>query len=143
VVSLQLQPSVLQPQTGDSLRVAVFAQSDQPIQRGHVVLRFNPSVLRVRTVTDGSSLSVGGLAVRLETNLVPSGALIVSIEMGEKVSAKLGPVAATSGVLVIVEFEVLGPGESALTVAPEVTKFIKPDGRELSCVSTPVAISAK
>jgi general secretion pathway protein D len=138
VVNLQLQPNTIQPQVGDSLKVAAYAWSTQPIQQGSVALRFNPAVLKVKSVTDGGLLADGDKAARISANPDSSGTVVITVERAGKGASK--PAQAP---LVIIEFEVLSAGNSPLEVASEATKFTAQDGRALSCVSIPVAISAK
>jgi general secretion pathway protein D len=138
VVRVQLQPGALQPQVGERLQVTVWARSDQAIQQANLVLRFNPAVLRVTAVTDGGGLSGGSGAARISFKNEGSGSVHITLRVAEKVPATLG-----SSPLAHLEFDVVGPGESALAVDNGASIFIKGDGRALECVATPAAILVK
>ncbi len=137
-VMVQLQPNISQPQVGQVVTVTVIARSDQPIQRGHFVLRFDSSVLRVQNVAEGSTLATASRNAQVSIDQDQDGMVIVTVEMPENISMKLG-----TAPLVQINFEVLSQGNTVLMVAPDATTFTTPDGEELRPVSQPVGIFVK
>jgi general secretion pathway protein D len=137
-VQVYLQPSLVQPQSGETLRVAVLVNSTQDIQGVNLVLTFNPAVLKVKNVVAGDLFSSGGTTAALSANTDPSGIVTVSLT-GDK---QLGP-GAKQGSLLIFNFDVVSPGDSMLQIDGPASRFVAASGALLQCVTKPVAITAR
>ncbi len=132
IITIGLHPEVPEPRVGQLWRVVLSAESEPPIERAQLMLRFDPSVLKIRRVTGRPETARNaGPATYRE---VPGKGAVIDIPVAGGGEAKARPN------LAVVEFEVLRPGRSTLQVIPGGSRLMTSGGRELGCQSAPLAV---
>ncbi|MFL6337450.1 MAG: secretin N-terminal domain-containing protein [Pyrinomonadaceae bacterium] len=117
---------------GERGRVMVFLKTDAPLGLATATLRFDPTALAVRSVTQGG-LAGGKAGAPVVTQSVdPSGVLVVSVAPAAGAPALTG-----EGLLLVIEVEGLAPGETGLQFDADKVHLVATDGRTVRPRTTP------
>jgi general secretion pathway protein D len=117
---------------GDVLKVgekrlfAVELNSETPLGLAILALRFNPKVVKVRSVSSGTLFAVGQTtAPSISQSIDPAGVCLVSISALNKTPMK------GAGVLVFVEVEAVGVGDAGFVLDKGMINLVATDARDL------------
>lgn len=127
---------------GEKRWVTLKLNSDVALALGTVAFRFDPKVLKVRTV------SVGTLMARVKSGSEPSASITQSIDPAGicLVSiSNLNGVASIKGegVLLFIEVEALAPGDAGITFEKAAMHFVGTDARDVVVEVSPVRAMVK
>lgn len=101
-----------------------------------VSVSFNPAVLRVRSVTEGSFLRQGGASVTFNQQADPTaGRVDISMARGGDVVGASG-----TGLLAAIVFDAIAPGTANMAVNGVATA---PDGRAVPVSFSPASVTVK
>jgi general secretion pathway protein D len=127
---------------GEKRWVTLKLNSDVSLALGTVAFRFDPKILKVRTV------SVGTLMARVKSGPEPSASITQSIDPAGicLVSiSNLNGVASIKGegVLLFIEVEALAPGDAGITFEKAAMHFVGTDARDVVVEVSPVRATVK
>jgi LysM repeat protein len=123
LIELSLAPGQNELKLGEKRQLALQIKSGVPLGLAVVTLRFDPSLLKVQTVSAGSIFANAKSAPSLTQSIDPEGLVLLSLT-----PAANSPVAA-DGTLLNIDVEAIGAGDSALTFDIANTHLLARDGR--------------
>ncbi len=110
--------------------------------QGTIALRFDPKIVKIRTVSAGPLLAKAKegseAAPALNQSIDPAGVCLVSISNLNGVASIRG-----EGVLLFIELEGLVPGDAAITFEKAAMHFLGTDARDVAVEVLPVRASVK
>jgi general secretion pathway protein D len=121
---LLLLPEQQEMRVGERRRLMLMLKTDAPVGLAAATLRFDPRVLAVRSVSQGTLGADKALAPVVTHTVDPTGVLVVSIA-----PATGAPPLTGTGLLLIVEVEGLGAGESVFNFDAGKVHLVASDGR--------------
>jgi len=121
-------PPVAEPlKVGEKRRLAVALKSDVPLGLAVLTLRFDPRVIKIQAVSAGAMLSEGkDLAPAISSSVDLSGVCLISISALNGAQPMNG-----AGVLVYLDIEAVGAGDSGLAFDKFKTSLMATDAREV------------
>ncbi|HXM34436.1 MAG TPA: cohesin domain-containing protein, partial [Pyrinomonadaceae bacterium] len=139
VAQLKLAPSAEPWRVGEKRRVAVELNSDVPLGLAVLTLRFDPRVIKVQAVSAGTMLASGkDLAPGVSSSVDLSGVCLISISALNGAQPMSG-----SGVLLFLDIEGVGAGDSGLAFDKFKTNLMATDAREVMLDLLPGQIAIK
>ncbi len=121
---LRFVPEQQKMRVGEKQRLALVLGTGVPLNLTAVMLRFDPRVMAVRGVSPGNMFAgAQGASPVITLSAGPEG-LLISVSPMAGVSQPAG-----TGVLVIVEIEAVGVGESTIGFGSSSTRVVASDGR--------------
>lgn len=123
---LRLIPERNEMVVGDKRRLALVLKTDAPLGLAVITLRFDPRTVAVRNVSTGNLFAGQQTAPGISQSVSPSGVLLVSVAPPSGVSMT------GAGVLVFVDIEAVGAGNSYITFDRANMHLVASDGRDIS-----------
>lgn len=121
VIELSLSPQKTEMQLGEKRQISVQVNSEPPLGMAVIALRFDPRVLKIKTVTPGSIFANAGSAPTLTQSIDEHGVLLVSLTPTDTVRGE--------GLLLNLEVEAAGVGNSGLSFDLANLHVVAKDGR--------------
>jgi hypothetical protein len=139
-ISLNTGDEILK--VGEKRWVTLKLNSDVSLALGTVALRFDPKVLKIRTVSAGTLMarvkSGSDPSASITQSIDPAGVCLVSISNLNGVASIKG-----EGVLLFIEVEALAPGDAAITFEKGAMHFVGTDARDVVVEVSPVRATVK
>lgn len=136
IVELALVSDKTEMQVGQKQQFAVTVRSDGPLGLAVIMLRFDPSVIKIRNVTAGKLFESAKTAPTL-TQSQQDGMLLVSLTPGA------GSPVSGDGALLNFEIEAVSAGDSALAFDLSNVHLVSGDGRSVLLQVEPVKLTVK
>ncbi len=111
---------------GEKRSLSIELKSDAPLGMAVIMLRFDPKVIKVNSVSPGSIFAEAKAPPVIVRSVDDKGMLLVSITPGAGSQAMTG-----QGVLLQLDVEALCAGDSAFTLDPGNVHLVATDGRSL------------
>ena len=126
IAQLKLTSSEEPFKVGEKRRIAVELKSDVPLGLAVLTLRFDPRVVSVRGVSAGSMFGGKEALPGINQSIDASGVCLISI-------AALGGLAPMkgAGVILFIDIEAVGAGDSGLLIDKEKTNLMATDARDV------------
>jgi hypothetical protein len=139
-VELRLMPERGAMLVGEKQRVALALATKESLGTATIKLRFDPRVIAVRGVSQGSLLAgaPANTAPTLMQSIDPSGALLISVQTPSGTPLKTG-----MNIMLFIEVEALAGGESEISFDKDVVRLANADGRAASMLFVPGRIAVK
>jgi general secretion pathway protein D len=139
-ISLNTGDEILK--VGEKRWVTLKLNSDVSLALGTVALRFDPKVLKIRTVSAGTLMarvkSGSDPSASITQSIDPAGVCMVSISNLNGVASIKG-----EGVLLFIEVEALAPGDAAITFEKGAMHFVGTDARDVVVEVSPIRATVK
>jgi hypothetical protein len=133
-----LLPEQQDIRVGEKRRLALILKTDAPLGLAVITLRFDPRAVAVRGVSIGNLFAgVQGGPPTLTQSVNAVGVLLVSV------APPPGALMTGAGVLIFVDIEATGAGESALSFDKDNMQLIASDGRSVLMQFIPARITVK
>jgi len=129
---LTLAPGDQSMRVGETRRFAVEVKSEVPLALAIIALRFDPKVVKVRAVSEGST---GGVGSSFTQSVDPSGVCLISLS---NLSSMTG-----SKTLLFIDVEGIGLGDTGLLLDKASTHLVATDARDLGVELMPVRATVK
>jgi hypothetical protein len=127
---------------GEKRWVTLKLNSDVSLALGTVALRFDPKVLKIRTISAGTLMarvkSGSEPSASITQSIDPAGVCLVSISNLNGVASIKG-----EGVLLFIEVEALAPGDAGITFEKAAMHFLGTDARDVVVEVSPVRAMVK
>jgi len=123
VIELSLSPEKSEMQLGEKRQIAVHVNSEAPLGLAVIALRFDPQVVKVKSVSAGSIFANVKTAPALTQSIDEHGILLVSLTPAD------GSMVNGEGSLLNVDVEANGVGNSALAFDLANVHVVAKDGR--------------
>jgi general secretion pathway protein D len=127
---------------GEKRWVTLKLNSDVSLALGTVALRFDPKVLKIRTISAGTLMarvkSGSEPSASITQSIDPAGVCLVSISNLNGVASIKG-----EGVLLFIEVEALAPGDAGITLEKAAMHFLGTDARDVVVEVSPVRAMVK
>ena len=112
---------------GEKRRIAVELKSDVPLALAVLTLRFDPRVISVRGVSAGTMFSGSKETLPgISQSIDPSGVCMISISALGGLAPMKG-----AGVMLFIDIEAVGAGDSGLVFDKEKTNLMATDARDV------------
>jgi general secretion pathway protein D len=124
---LMLLPRLQEMRVGERRRIALLLKTDAPLGLAALTFRFDPQQLRISEVSMGNLLAgnaAGGAQPMLTQSVDAKGILLVSVAPSSGAQPMTG-----AGVLVFIDVEAVGAGESLFSFDKNNVHLIAADGR--------------
>ncbi|MEP6913280.1 MAG: hypothetical protein ABI923_11025, partial [bacterium] len=139
---ISLNPGDEPLKVGEKRWFTVKLNSDTPLAMATLALRFDPKVVKVRTVSAGTLLARvkegKEPGVNLTQSIDETGVCLVSISNLNGVASIKG-----EGVLLFIEVEALSPGDAGVIFAKDAMHFVATDARDVGVEVSPVRATVK
>jgi hypothetical protein len=129
---LSLTPAIQSMRVGETRRFALDLKSDVPLAMAIVALRFDPKVVKVRTISSGDG-SGGGASFTQSTDA--AGVCLISIS---NLNGLKG-----AGTLLFIDIEGIGLGDAGLLLDKESMHLAATDARDLAIEVMPARATVK
>jgi len=127
IAQLKLASSQEALKVGDKRRIAVELKSDVPLGLAVLTLRFDPRVIKVSGVSGGTMCSGAKETLPgISQSVDPSGVCLISISALNGVAPMKG-----AGVMLFIDIEAVGAGDSGLVFDKEKTNMVATDARDV------------
>jgi hypothetical protein len=125
---LMLLPKLQEMRVGERRRIALLLKTDAPLGLAALTFRFDPTQLRVSEVSMGNLLAGGSTGAQpiLTQSVDAKGVLLVSVAPSAGAQPMTG-----AGVLVFIDIEAVGAGESSFSFDKNNVHLIAADGRSI------------
>ncbi len=123
VIELSLSPEKSEMQLGEKRQIAVHVSSEAPLALAVIALRFDPQVVKVKSVSAGSIFANAKTAPTLTQSIDEHGVLLVSLAPAD------GSTVNGEGSLLNIDVEGNGVGDSALAFDLANVHVVAKDGR--------------
>jgi hypothetical protein len=137
LIELSLTTDQAELQVGVKRQLALQVKSDAPLGLAVITLRFDPSVLKITGVSAGSLFAKAKNPPSVTQSVDEHGMILISIA-----PANGSPVTA-EGVLLNLEVEGVGAGDSALSFDLSNVHLVAVDGRTLTVQIEPIKLTVK
>jgi general secretion pathway protein D len=137
VMELRLVPEKDEMLVGEKRQVAVEFKSDAPLGLAVVMLRFDPQVVKISSVSAGKIFANAKTAPVLTQSTDQNGVLLISL------FPSAGSPATGEGTLLNFNVEAVGTGDSALTFDLANMHLVASDGRGVVVQIEPVKLAVK
>lgn len=128
VAKLSLLPAGDVMKVGERRRYAIELNSEVPLSLALLVLRFDPKVVKVHSLTAGSLLASSGETAPLFTPSIDvSGTCLISISSLNGKASFRG-----SGPLLFIDLEAIGAGDASLMFVKETLHLVATDARDIA-----------
>ena len=136
MIEVGLSPDKTELKVGDKQQLQVRVKSDAPLGTAIMMLRFDPKVLKVNSISMGEIFANAKSAPALTQSLDEHGMVLITI------SPAAGSSITAEGALINIEIEALAAGDSALAFDISNTHVVAADGRPLMLQINPVKLTA-
>src|SRR3989440_11341603 len=126
VIELSLSPEKSEMQLGEKRQIAVRVNSEAPLALAVIALRFDPQVVKVKSVSAGSVFANAKTAPTLTQSIDDHGILLVSLAPADGSPMK------GEGSLLNIDVEASGVGNSALAFDLANVHVVAKDGRPIA-----------
>jgi general secretion pathway protein D len=125
---LMLLPRLQEMRVGERRRIALLLKTDAPLGLAALTFRFDPTQLRVSEVSMGNLLAGGSTGAQpiLTQSIDAKGVLLISVAPSAGAQPMTG-----AGVLVFIDIEAVGAGESSFSFDKNNVHLIAADGRSI------------
>lgn len=123
---LRLIPERNEMMLGDKRRLALVLKTDAPLGLAVLTLRFDPKTVAIHNVSAGNLFAGQPTAPGVTQSVSPSGVLLVSV------APPSGGSMSGAGVLVFVDIEAVGIGNSFISFDRANMHLVASDGRDIS-----------
>jgi hypothetical protein len=137
VLALSLDPENTELKLGEKRQLAVQVRSDAPLGLAVVTLRFDPKVLKINAASIGSAFANAKTAPTLTQSMDEHGMVLLSLAPAS------GSTITANGVLLNLDVEAVGEGDSMLAFDLSNIHFVASDGRALLLQIEPVKLTVK
>jgi hypothetical protein len=125
LVQLKLTAADEPLKVGEKRRVAVELKSDAPLGLAVLTLRFDPRVIKIQAVSAGTMFS-DGIAPSISSSADAGGVCLISVS-----TMNGGQPLKGTGVMLFLDIEAVGAGDSGLTFEKAKTNLMATDAREV------------
>ncbi|PYS32118.1 MAG: hypothetical protein DMF75_12860, partial [Acidobacteria bacterium] len=137
VIELSLSPEKSEMQLGEKRQIAVHVNSAAPLGLAVIALRFDPQVLKIKSVSAGSIFANAKTAPTLTQSIDEHGILLVSLTPAD------GSMVNGEGSLLNLDVEAKGVGNSALAFDLANVHVVAKDGRPTALQIEPGSLTVK
>jgi hypothetical protein len=137
VIELGLAPAKSELKVGDKQQLALRVKSDAPLGLALVMLRFDPKVLKITSISFGDLFANARAAPILTQSIDEHGMILLSLT-----PAAGSPVTA-NGALLNINVEAVGAGDSTLAFDLSNMHLVASDGRPLLLQIEPIKLTVK
>ena len=137
VIELSLSPEKSEMQLGEKRQIAVHVNSEAPLGLAVIALRFDPQVLKIKSVSAGSIFANVKTAPTLTQSNDERGVLLVSLTPAD------GSMVNGEGSLLNLDVEAKGVGNSALAFDLANVHVVAKDGRPTALQIEPGSLTVK
>jgi hypothetical protein len=137
VLALSLEPENTELKLGEKRQLALQVRSDAPLGLAVVTLRFDPKVLKINAASIGSAFANAKTAPTLTQSMDEHGMMLLSL------APAAGSTITANGVLLNLDVEAVGEGDSTLAFDLSNIHFVASDGRALLLQVEPVKLTVK
>jgi hypothetical protein len=127
-----LTPGDQSMRVGETRRFAVNVRSDVPLALAIMALRFDPKVVKVSAVSEGSANGVG---VSFTQSIDPSGVCLISLSNLSSITG--------SKTLLFIDVQGVALGDSGLLLDKASTHLVATDARDLGVELVPIRAKVK
>ncbi len=125
IAQLSLTPANEVLRVGDKRRYAVELNSDVPLSLVVLGLRFNPNVVKVTLVSEGTLFPIGKQP-NFTQSINPSGVCLISISANPDAPMK------GSGAIVFIQVEAIAPGDGGIAFDKGIMHLVASDARDVA-----------
>lgn len=137
VAELRLALDKNEFKVGEKRQIAVEFTSDAPLGLAVLMLRFDPRVIKVNSISVGGIFKGARTAPTLTQSIDEHGMVLVSLSPGA------GSVVKGEGALLNLEIEAIGAGDSALAFDLSNVHLVARDGRDIMLQIEPIKLMIK
>lgn len=137
LIELSLAPDQGEMKVGEKRQLAVQMRTGAPLGLAVLILRFDPQVIKINSVTAGSIFTNAKAAPNLTQSVDKNGMLLVSLV------AVAGTPISGEGALLNIEFEAIAGGDSALAFDLANIHLVASDGRSVLLQVEPIKLTVK
>ena len=137
VIELNLSPERSEMQLGEKRQIAVHVNSEAPLGLAVIALRFDPQVVKIKSVSAGSIFANVKTAPTLTQSIDEHGILLVSLTPAD------GSMVNGEGSLLNLDVEAKGVGNSALAFDLANVHVVAKDGRPTALQIEPGSLTVK
>ena len=137
VIELRLSPAKSEMNVGEKRQLAVELNSTAPLGLAVVMMRFDPTVIKVNSVTAGKMFTDAKSAPTLTQSTDQKGVLLVSVAPGA------GSQISGEGALLSLEVEAIAAGDSSIAFDLSNVHLITSDGRTTLLQLAPMTLTVK
>jgi hypothetical protein len=137
VIELRLSPDKNEMTVGEKRQLTVELNSEAPLGLVVVMLRFDPNIIKVQSVTIGKLFADAKTAPTITQSTNDKGVLLVSLApaAGFSISGQ--------GALLNVEVEAIGAGDGSLAFDVSNVHLVSSDGRNTVLQLAPMSLTVK
>lgn len=137
LIQLSLTPEQSEMRVGEKRQLALQVKAGAPLGLAVLTLRFDPLVIKVKSVTTGSFFANARTAPTLTQSVDKDGMLLVSL------ATAAGSPVSGEGTLLNIEFEAIAAGDSALAFDMANIHLVASDGRTVLLQVEPIKLTVK
>jgi hypothetical protein len=137
MIEVGLSPEKTELKVGDKQQLQVQVKSDAPLGTAILMLRFDPRVLKVNSISIGELFAKAKSAPTLTQSVDEHGMVLISIAPGA------GSAVIADGALINIEVEALAAGDPALAFDIANVHVVAGDGRPLLLQINPAKLTVK
>lgn len=137
MIEVSLSPDKTELKTGDKQQLQIRLKSDAPLGTAIMMLRFDPRVLKVNSVSLGELFAKARSAPMLTQSVDEHGMVLISIAPGA------GSATTADGTLINIDVEALAAGDSSLAFDISNVHVVAADGRALLLQINPAKLTVK
>jgi len=137
IIELGLVPEKGEMMVGEKRQVAVQLKSEASLGLAVVTLRFDPRVVKIGNVSAGKIFANAKTAPTVTQSIDPKGVLLISL------APAIGSAVTGEGVLLNIEVEATGAGNSAIAFDLSNVHLVAADGRATTLQLNPTTLTVK
>jgi hypothetical protein len=137
VIELRLNPDKNEMTVGEKRQFTVEMNSEAPLGLAVVMLRFDPNVMKINSVTLGKLFADAKTAPTITQSPTEKGVLLVTI------AAPAGSAISGQGSLLNIDVEAVGAGEAAFGFDISNVHLVSTDGRSTVLQLAPMSLTVK
>jgi hypothetical protein len=137
MIEVSLSPDRAELKTGDKQQLQIRVKSDAPLGTAIMMLRFDPKVLKVNSISLGDLFAKAKSAPTLTQSVDEHGMVLISVAPGA------GSATTADGALINIDVEALAAGDSSLAFDISNVHVVAADGRALLLQINPAKLTVK
>ncbi len=137
VTELRLVSEKGELRVGEKQQLTVQFKSDAPLGLAVLTMRFDPNVIKIKSVSAGSIFASAKAAPTITQSIDEHGMMLVSL------APAAGSAVSGEGALLTFEVEAIGTGDSALAFDPANVHLVATDGRNVVLQLEPIKLMVK
>ena len=137
MIEVGLNPDKTELKIGDKQQLQVRVKSDAPLGTAIMMLRFDPKVLKINSISMGDLFANARNAPTITQSVDQHGMILISVAPGA------GSVITAEGSLLNIDVEALASGDSALAFDISNVHVVAADGRPLLIQINPIKLTVK